>query len=202
MEEPRRVKVNRVQVNGILYVKNSKGFLWKEKKNKEGKSFAVGGPVAYHRKVGNTHLIFKKRVNLVYKTTQGKHIEITSSLDTLEDLFTTYQHSNKHRLMMVYGISKGIINEVTNIENPTVNEAYKLVRAVRASVVITSILANTELPTAFITCSVCKKEDINSTFKKCGCCKRVYYCSSDCNKVAWAEHKKVCRAMMCCENWL
>jgi hypothetical protein len=202
MEEPRKEKVIRIQCDGVSYVKNSRGFLWNEKKNKEGKPYSVGYPVAYVRKIDDKYYIFKKRVNLVFTTKQGKYMEITSSLETLDDLIRTYERSDKSAVLMAYKTAKRIINEITMLESPTVDEAYKLIMAVRSSLVISSIITDIELPICCVTCSVCKKEDKDSTFKKCGACKKVYYCSSECNKLAWAEHKKVCKAIMCCEEWL
>jgi ankyrin repeat protein len=39
-------------------------------------------------------------------------------------------------------------------------------------------------------CAACKKE--NST-KKCGQCKKVYYCSRECQQENWPAHKLICR---------
>lgn len=30
-------------------------------------------------------------------------------------------------------------------------------------------------------------------FKRCGACRKVYYCSANCQRADWGEHKKVCR---------
>jgi len=38
-------------------------------------------------------------------------------------------------------------------------------------------------------CFLCGKVD---NLKKCGICKRVYYCSIDCRKKEWKTHKKYC----------
>ena len=42
-------------------------------------------------------------------------------------------------------------------------------------------------------CKCCKKEDSN---KRCGGCGLAYYCSTECQKAHWNEHKKVC----CCNR--
>lgn len=39
------------------------------------------------------------------------------------------------------------------------------------------------------TCRVCKKENVKS---KCAKCKKIYYCSRDCQIKDWKEHKLVC----------
>lgn len=45
-------------------------------------------------------------------------------------------------------------------------------------------------------CGACGKwEEVGKTrFLKCGKCKRKYYCSVDCQKDDWKEHKKLCKA--------
>jgi hypothetical protein len=41
---------------------------------------------------------------------------------------------------------------------------------------------------------VCKKEETEpSSFKRCGGCKRVSYCSTGCQKKGWGEHKQSCK---------
>jgi hypothetical protein len=45
-------------------------------------------------------------------------------------------------------------------------------------------------------CSHCNKsqaEGKGDAFKKCGGCKQVYYCSAECQKNDWKEHKSACK---------
>ena len=42
-------------------------------------------------------------------------------------------------------------------------------------------------------CNTCGKMDTN--LKKCGACGRSWYCSQDCQRKDWKEHKKVCKAL-------
>ncbi len=39
-------------------------------------------------------------------------------------------------------------------------------------------------------CAVCK---IHGATKKCGRCKKIRYCSKECQKKHWTEHKKTCK---------
>ena len=41
------------------------------------------------------------------------------------------------------------------------------------------------------TCQKCYKQENKMT--ACGACKRIYYCSKECQKSAWKEHKSFCR---------
>ena len=43
-------------------------------------------------------------------------------------------------------------------------------------------------------CDVCPTK---SNRKRCGRCMRVNYCSAECQKNAWPEHKKICRRVCC-----
>lgn len=49
------------------------------------------------------------------------------------------------------------------------------------------------------TCANCTKTERTTTeggierFKKCGKCKKVYYCSVDCQKIHWKKHKVDCK---------
>ena len=45
-----------------------------------------------------------------------------------------------------------------------------------------------------ITCLKCgKEEEPGAKFKKCGKCEDVCYCSRECQKAHWKEHKKECQ---------
>ena len=39
-------------------------------------------------------------------------------------------------------------------------------------------------------CNTCH---ISGKFKKCSGCEKVYYCSKECQRQDWKEHKKTCR---------
>mmetsp|Transcript_5336 Transcript_5336/g.13536 ORF Transcript_5336/g.13536 Transcript_5336/m.13536 type:complete len:93 (+) Transcript_5336:1089-1367(+) len=42
-------------------------------------------------------------------------------------------------------------------------------------------------------CASCGSvQEESKQFKRCGGCRLVYFCGSDCQKVAWKTHKKVC----------
>jgi len=41
-------------------------------------------------------------------------------------------------------------------------------------------------------CQNCSKFDIKYTFAKCIVCKSAHYCSRECQKIDWKEHKKFC----------
>lgn len=46
----------------------------------------------------------------------------------------------------------------------------------------------------YLVCPNCKNLDpTGHTFKKCGRCKKVYYCGQSCQKRHWKVHKKTCR---------
>ena len=49
---------------------------------------------------------------------------------------------------------------------------------------------------ALASCAKCGRGEActGSTHRKCSRCKRVYYCSTACQKSHWKEHKKVCAA--------
>lgn len=50
---------------------------------------------------------------------------------------------------------------------------------------------NLMLPESILACLACRKgKGVN--LKKCGYCKSVGYCSKECQKAHWPEHKKVC----------
>lgn len=40
------------------------------------------------------------------------------------------------------------------------------------------------------TCSFCKKQ--GNAFKRCSACQAVYYCSGDCQRNDWPQHKTIC----------
>jgi len=42
-------------------------------------------------------------------------------------------------------------------------------------------------------CNCCKKEGKRTVMKMCGGCKRVHYCSKDCQLNDWKSHKKTCK---------
>lgn len=44
-----------------------------------------------------------------------------------------------------------------------------------------------------VCCSVCGKS--SSNLKKCGACNQTWYCSEDCQRKDWNEHKKVCKML-------
>ena len=201
MEETKMATVKRVQIYGVPYFKDHREFLYKEKKKKiNGNS--VGDLVGVFVNINGKPAVLKKRVNLVYTSKSNKIIEICTSLDTLDDLVSLYEGANKKAIGLLYQTSLKIIREVELIEYPTVDQAYNLIRAVRSVIVTTSVLTNQPIQVSCITCSYCKEVDIDSTFKKCGDCKKVYFCSSECNKRAWSEHKMYCKEIMCREEWL
>ncbi len=47
-----------------------------------------------------------------------------------------------------------------------------------------------ELKTRCMTCDIYGQKE--KKLKKCGICRRVYYCSVKCQRADWKEHKKVC----------
>ena len=202
MEEARKAIVKRVQINGVPYLKDNRHFLYKElKKKKKGPAGTIVGIVVNY---DDKPFVLKKRVNVNYISKSGKHIEVCTSLDTLDDLFTVFKKTaDKSLLGKLYKSDLEVIKQIEVIEEPTVFEAARLMMAVREVTVICSLLTDQPLLNISpITCSVCKKTDFDSTFKKCGGCKSVYFCSSECNKLAWAEHKKHCKEIMCYEKWL
>lgn len=44
-------------------------------------------------------------------------------------------------------------------------------------------------------CVVCEK--IEAKNKKCGWCRKVFYCSPECQKLDWAKHKAFCNKLRC-----
>jgi len=195
----RKLQVTRFQHDGVDYLKDDRGFLFE---SRDTTGIYQGRVVGTVLNVNDTTVVLKKRVYLVYLNTKIGRIEICSDLTNVYDLLMTYEKANKETLWKVYNDGLKIIKEIKVIQEPTVNEAYRLVMATRSVIVITSILTNTPILMCFVACGGCKKEDVDSSFKKCGGCKKVYYCSSECNKLAWTEHKKVCKELLCCEKWL
>jgi hypothetical protein len=50
--------------------------------------------------------------------------------------------------------------------------------------------ANNRIMTMMRSCQICKK--FGMTLSKCSGCKKVYYCSTNCQTIDWRQHKKVC----------
>ena len=186
-----------IVVDRINYIRDATGFVY-ERGTLNLKAFVV--EVRMSDRI--QEVVFEKRVNLMYRSKKQRDITICSSLDTLEDLVYVYGNANKETLWTIYKDASKIVSDIELIDEPTVEENYRLIMAVRSAVVLQHLIAKTPMPVSYVTCSTCKTPDLNSSFKKCGGCKKVYYCSSDCSRVAWEKHKKVCRAMMCCEKWL
>ena len=185
-------------VYGINYFRDIIGFVY-ERGTLNVKAFVV--EVCMSGRI--EQIILKKRVNLIYRSKKQGDITICTSLDTLLGLVGVYGNANKETLWTIYKDALKIVSEIELIDEPTVEEGYRLIMAARSVVVLQHLIAKTPtMPVSYVTCSTCKTPDFDSSFKKCGGCKKVYYCSSDCTRVAWEEHKKVCRAMMCCEKWL
>ena len=191
--EQRRVVVRRIQINGVGLLKDGKGFVYNEKTNK-----VVGLYVKDDR--GESY--YKKRLSLRYESKKGQ-MNINTYVSTLQELFIEYEKEDKKVLLVIYNKALKDISEIESIElGPTVEQYQELIIAVRLVIVLRAILASAPPSIDYTNCAVCKTPDFDSSFKKCGNCKKMYYCSSDCTKVAWAEHKKVCNQLMCCEEWL
>jgi len=186
-----------IVVDNINYFRDIIGFVY-ERGTLNVKAFVV--EVCMDDRI--EQIIFKKRVNLIYRSKKQGDITICTNLDTLLGLIEVYGNANKNTQLTIYKDALKIISEIELIDDLTVEDGYRLIMAVRSVIVLQHLIAKTTIVVTFVTCSTCKKADVDSSFKKCGGCKKVYYCSSECNKVAWEEHKKVCRAMMCCEKWL
>jgi FOG: Ankyrin repeat len=60
----------------------------------------------------------------------------------------------------------------------------------------TQMLAEIEMVKKQGTCSVCSKQ----ATQKCGKCKLAYYCSAQCQKDSWAQHKSFCQEAIKFEN--
>jgi len=54
-----------------------------------------------------------------------------------------------------------------------------------------SKISKEEYPNAL--CNCCKKDGKRTEMKLCGGCKRVHYCSKDCQLNDWKSHKKTCK---------
>jgi hypothetical protein len=186
-----------IVVDNINYFRDGYGFVY-ERGTLNLKAFIV--EVCISDRI--EQVVFEKRVNLIYRSKKRGDITICTSLVTLEGLVEAYRDANKETQWTIYKDALKIVSEIELIDEPTVEEGYRLIMAARSVVVIQHLITKTSMPVSYVTCMTCKTPDLNSSFKKCGGCKKVYYCSSDCTRVAWEEHKKVCRAMMCCEKWL
>ena len=44
-------------------------------------------------------------------------------------------------------------------------------------------------------CNCCQKSESEHKFKQCKSCKAVRYCSEQCQKTNWPDHKKICKAI-------
>ena len=44
-------------------------------------------------------------------------------------------------------------------------------------------------------CNCCQKPESEHKFKQCKSCKAVRYCSEQCQKTNWPDHKKICKAI-------
>ena len=60
-----------------------------------------------------------------------------------------------------------------------------------ADVTTRSTAVQQEAPRGSEKCCVCGKSDVS--VKKCGRCKSVAYCGTDCQRKDWSQHKTVCR---------
>lgn len=104
--------------------------------------------------------------------------------------FTTHQDDMKtvqRRLHKELGVPKEVLSEVRSIVegNP---EAFA--DWVRNSDAIGTQHTTNALIGLMRSCNVCKKYGL--TLPKCSGCKKVYYCSEQCQHSDWKEHKKNC----------
>ena len=44
-------------------------------------------------------------------------------------------------------------------------------------------------------CNGCMKKEADVNFKRCSCCKLVFYCSQTCQKRHWSGHQQLCKAI-------
>lgn len=49
-------------------------------------------------------------------------------------------------------------------------------------------------------CICCKEESYDGEFKRCSRCKQVKYCSAECQKRDWNEHKNICKILNTSES--
>jgi hypothetical protein len=182
--------------NGREYFKDEMGFLYKVK-NDEQKLLAK-----MLINIDDNQLILKKRVTLIFTNKNGGKMDIITNITTLYRLLGTYETYHKKTLLSLYKDAlKLISNYDETAESILITDFRNYAVAMRSVIILRFILAKSPLPITHIRCGYCYKKDIKSTFKKCGCCKKVYYCSSECNKMGWIEHKHMCKQLASIGNW-
>lgn len=68
----------------------------------------------------------------------------------------------------------------------------------QTKIVLSSKVTMTDLKEVQFDCALCGKL---AKANKCGACKKVHYCSKECQKAHWKEeHKKECEELKACDN--
>jgi hypothetical protein len=97
---------------------------------------------------------------------------------------------------MLLSMTEEQLDEVMSFKHskdPTKRELYgDLCDAVTHFYSIRKDLLKKEFPYEFIGCEFCGTTDGCIKYKLCRGCKKVYYCSIECHKLDWKEHKLKC----------
>ena len=138
----------------------------------------------------------------------GVHIELGEYVATIDA--TCLQNNGCGLYIIPTAIGKIALNQFSFVENKSYN--IRNVSAVEGILTVDGMVQETvkigrpyQIPTELaarrcgqragicdINCLNCgRKEELDEKFKKCGKCEDVCYCSKECQKAHWKEHKNV-----------
>ena len=87
----------------------------------------------------------------------------------------------------------GIVEKLKRHKKKDVVVAKNKLKYIYTDYIHPSYFKELEEPTAEIECNYCKKKQGSAKFELCSACKKVYYCSKDCQVKDWKSgHKTSC----------
>jgi tetratricopeptide (TPR) repeat protein len=143
------------------------------------------------RKVAVAH-----RNMAVLFTMQRKFKQAYSSLSLALSIRLTFQEEGEHAVQNLYDSLRDVQKLETDYEKMKLEEAAKIPLAIVKDddpVVQEYDKHFKKKENLLSTCGGCKCRKKMLDMSQCSICKNVLYCSKDCQKKNWKEHKKVCQ---------